>query len=193
MKDSKQQASKPLSLYLRIASIITMITMAITIAGTAIAYPTEAHRTTSAKLSAFIEQANKNGFNPEVFESQDYRDTISSSEARYSMAAGMIMTVVMITSSILFIGITYNYLRKNFISKTRRALGATVVVNVVASTLSYLITLPVIAKLSSHALPSFGEVVASTLLSIIIGGILTFIVVSIFEKLYDRKHSFIVE
>ncbi len=193
MKNLERQSGYSMGIYLRITSIITLITMAIIVAGTVIGYPTEAHRTTSAKLSAFNEQAIKNGFNPEIFESQDYRDTMNSPEARYSMGVGVIMTVAMLVSSILFAGITYNYLRKNFVSKTRRALGATVVVNVVASTLSYLVTLPAVAKLSSQPLPNVGVIVSSTLLSIVVGAILTFIVVRIFEQLYDRKHSFIVE
>lgn len=200
MKESKEVSQKlkketktPWGLYAKITALLTVVGIVTMLASTYIPHPTQAHREVSSQLTKLEARGFSEGFDSKVYDSKEYKELFSSPETKYTTAAIMILGLIDLVITVVLVGVTYNYLRKNHISRTRRALGATVMTNLISGMIAWIVTLPAVAAITATPMPDLGMIAITLVLYIFTGLIILYLITRIFEWRYDRKHSFIVE
>ena len=180
-------------------ALIALITVGMIIfeAGTMyVSYPTPKHREVAQSITRLDQSAFGGGnANPEaVFESDEYKNLQSSTENTYSTRMGVGSGVLSVVLSIAVIVAVYRYLRRNII--TRRPIGATIFINVLASILSTAVVF-VVAKWFLDSVVESPVILMSLVFALpfAIGfGILaTFLVAKAAEWHYNRSHGFMEE
>lgn len=190
---SKKETKSPWGLYAKITALLTVVCIVTTLASTYIPHPTQAHRDTSSQLTKLEVKGFTEGFDSKVYDSKEYKELFNSPETRYTTSAMFAVMFADMIVTIVLIGVTYNYLRKNYVSRTRRALGATVATNLIASLIAWLVTLPAVAAITATPIPDPIMIAGTGVLFVITGFIIFYLITRIFEWRYNRKHSFIVE
>lgn len=155
------------------------------------AYPTQAHRDVSQKLTEMTQKAvtDEKAF-AKLQSSEEYKTLESSTEniysTRMSIGAGVLNMIIGIA---VIVGV-YRYLRRHRI--TARAVRATVWINVAVMILTTLPTLYISQLLTGAKIDSLTTILllAATPFAILFEALLTLLVAKIAEWHYNRAHGF---
>jgi len=179
-------------LYLKIIGIIAAIVTALTIIGAWISYPTSEHRDVAHQTDQVI---NKNGgtYNFKAYESKEYLDLSNTDEALYSSRSSVFVSIGQFIILIAVVGQVYKYLRRNNVSPTKRTVGLTATLFTLAGIISSLFTPFPLAFFTGTQFVFDSAYLIAMLISAVITFVIYFIIASLFEIVYNRKNTFIVE
>lgn len=183
----------PRKVYLAIVGISTAILLAISIVGTVATYPTEQHRTVARQEQSIIDQHGGGALNVDALNSREYTDLANSPQATYSSVANGIVSFVQFILYCILLGLVYNYLRRKNVSPTRRALGATVFLVALSSQISSILLLLPMHWLLTQPISWGIWTIPLYLLTFATSLGLSFIIVWLFERDYNKRHSFTVD
>jgi|GEM_PF-3335502 len=205
-KESTKKEQGRMGLYVKIVALLTVIDVVLAMSMTFIMFPTEQHRQTSNELLSFNQKAFDAEESPEkVFESEEYKTLLDKKENRYTETAAVITLLATFVISIVVIGLTYNYLRKNHVTTHNKALGTAVVLLTISDVVASVLAIYPTAVLSGSTikeslsgglffdLPLSFVLIVGLMFTIFFSAILNFIIVYLFERRYNKKHSFVVE
>jgi len=192
-------------LYLKIATILSAISIALSLLFIYVTYPTAAHRDVSSKMRAIESNAFKdidNGY--KLYETKEYKNLANSSENSYSTIATIITLIVSIVISITIIGYVFNYIRKNHIAKHNNARHASVMLLTISEVVAMVVSAYPTALLTGLTfeesitgpfvgLPLALIIPAGLLFSTLFIFVINYVIVRIFEHFYNKKNSFVVE
>lgn len=179
-------------IYLSIIGIFTAFMFTIGIVGTYISYPTAAHREVSSSMQESVEK-NGGTYNFAAYDTPEYNELYNSSEAQYTSGSQLFVMIGQMILTVIVIGKVYKYIRRNNISNSKRAVGVTALLAAAGNMLSYVALMYPLAFLTAT------PVVINVWFPIgLLGiGILTlivsFIIASLFEIVYNKRNSFVVE
>lgn len=191
-KLAKKTTERHSGIWLKITGLLLVVNILVIIVGSYIVYPTQAHRDVSRQLTEMSQKFVTADGTP-VYETTAYKNLESTAEAQYSLVANIVVGVADFVLTVVLVGLVYNYLRKNRISKNHKEVGMTVTTNTVAAVLSWGVTLPLILNVFGTNMLSTGMIIFQLVALTIISLVIFFIVARIFEWQYNRKHSLIVE
>ncbi|HEY0964859.1 MAG TPA: hypothetical protein VGE13_00055 [Candidatus Saccharimonadales bacterium] len=163
-----------------------------------IVHPTEAHRKVATEYSELSTKAWEQEDVMKAFENPKLKALESSPEMAYSNMAMMATTLVQIVVWVAFVGVAFNYLRKNRIGKVQAmavalidAIG-TVVLMIPLLLLSPYFGYPESSMMIPGIDPIIGTLIAMPF-AFIFSILITYLVARIFQWRYDRKYNFAVE
>jgi Kef-type K+ transport system membrane component KefB len=158
-----------------------------------VSYPTQKHREVARQITELDRRAygSPSDQNPEgILKSAEYQTLQKSSENQYSSRSGIASGIL---GLILYVGVvatTYRFLRKHLV--TRKPVGATVLINMVAATIVAAPTLYITQWIMGTGIdPLMGLLLLAALpFTVVFSVIITFIVAKITEWHYSRSHGF---
>lgn len=183
----------PRKVYLAIVGISTAVMLVLGLIGTVITYPTEQHRAVARQQQHVIDQHGGGAFNVDALNSKEYTDLANSPQATYSATANGVVSFVQFILYCILLGLVYNYLRRKNVSPTRRALGATVFLVTLSSQISSILLLLPMHWLLAQPIGWGVWTIPLYLLTFATSLGLSFIIVWLFERDYNKRHSFTVE
>ena len=122
-----------------------------------------------------------------------YQQLSRTSESLWSANAAMVSSLTGLAIYVAAIGITYRYVRKHRLISNPA--GRVVAIFVAAGTLGFLTSIATEVLRGIPTLPHYDafSLVMTALISALVSLVGSFIVVLFFERMYDRKRSFLVE
>lgn len=188
----KQAQKKRYKVLASIVGIFTAFMITIGVLGTWIVYPTSQHRDVARQTYQVVEK-NGGAFNFQAYDSPEYKKLTENKETKYSTDTQFIVTLAQMAVTIVVVGSIYNYIRKNNISVSKRAVGLTAVLTAIGNMIAYVVI--VYPTSFFTGIPVLYDTIF--LLGLIGIGVATFIVdfiiASLYEIVYNKRHSFIVE
>lgn len=165
---------------INVAAVATAINIALAVITFAVTHPTAKHLDVARQMNAGPDEA--------VFSK-----LMSLPESTWTMYSGMVMVVVQLVAYVAAIYMVYRYIRKHRL--TPNAGGVTTGMFAVGSTIALLVSTGIdyAFNLQSVLYESPAALIGLSVISLLVSFLMTFIIVLIVEKIYDRKHSFAIE
>lgn len=177
--------------YAGIIGLVLVAHILISSAALFISYPTEAHRSTARELDTLNWTMLDGETFMMVMESDEYKTVSERKEARYSAVAATYMIVFEVVASIAIVGSVYHYLRWRRI--TAHAVRDTTVLVSAGQFLPLVLASFGSALYLGTTMPDFDSIYFMVPTGIIIAPVAVMFVVYLFDKRYNRKHSFVIE
>ena len=183
--------SRP-KIWLTVIGILTALFTVVTLINTWISYPTAEHRDVARQTEQVL-QKNGGSFNLSGYDTKEYKDLVSTDEATYSSNAIVYTSIASLIIYVIIIGKTYNYLRRNNVSASKRTVGLTALLALAASAISTLLTIYPFAYFTGVFPTWDGFYLLGMLLSSAVAFFIYFIIASLFEIVYNKRNSFLVD
>lgn len=162
-------------------------------------FPTQAHRDVASEYSKLSAKAWEQEDVTKALEDPKLKALESSPETKYSGIATIATTIVHVVAWIVFVGLAFNYLRKNRIGKEQAMAVALIeALGTVILMLPMLFLTPYVGypKDPYGFIPGIDPVVQTLIgmpFAFIFSVLITYLVARIFQWRYDRKYNFAVE
>lgn len=179
--------------------IYTLLILLIAVGTTALdfgmmlaSYPTAKHQDISRNIAKLDSKAFSDGQDMnKVFESDEYTSLKNSTENVYSTRMSIASGVLSVIIGVAIIAAVYRYLRRNNI--TRRSVGATVLISVLAAFISAVPGIYMSQWLAGDSLDPIAIMllIAATPFALGFIALGSFLIAKIAEWHYNRSHGFI--
>ncbi len=164
-----------------------------------VSFPTQAHREVASEYNELSAKVWEQEDVTKALENPRLKALESSSETRYSGIATITTTIVHFVAWVVFVGLAFNYLRKNRIGREQAMAVALIeAVGTVILMLPMLFLAPYVGypENTYTFIPGIDPVVGTLIgmpFAFIFSILITYLVARIFQWRYDRKYNFAVE
>ena len=204
MKATKELSTKSrMTIYAKIVVGLTLVFALFGLVTAFLTVPTQEHREVARELGQMSNKAWSSPDPETILNSKQYTTLNKSPEGKYTAAASFIDIAANLVLTITLVGLVYNYLRKNHIARRNKALGATVLLVTFSSLLSLALAWYPRTLLfgdefglffsESSGFGSLIPAIVGVISTVLVVLLVHFVIASIFERRYNKKHSFVVE
>lgn len=164
----------------KVAAVVTVAYAALTGVSFLISHPTPKHIDVARQMSAGPEEA-------------DFTRLMASAESTWTINSEMALGVAMFILYVVAIYAVFRYLKQHRL--TPNAGGITTAMFAFASTVALLVSTGINAALGlDSVLYSSGwALLWFSVMNLLVTFVITFIIVLLVERIYDRKHGFVIE